>query len=334
MAAEPASGHALTVGVDLGGTKIEAVVLRGAAGASAEAGEAHEPAVLARVRVPTEQEAGYDHIVTATAKIVRDVAREAGLSALPRVGVGMPGSVTFRRADGSRAAEALVKNSNTTCLNGRPFRGDLARALGTDAIAFANDANCFALAEAEYGAARGARVAFGVILGTGVGGGVVLRDASGAGAYAWDGLQGIAGEWGHVVLDPNAPLPCYCGRRGCVERYLSGPAIEEAYASRAGTKRSLADIATRRAHDADASAVLAEVVANFGRAIATVINILDPDVVVLGGGVSNLALFYEEGPAAVAASVAQWAFTSDLQTPIVKNTLGDSAGVIGAALLR
>jgi fructokinase len=320
MAVDPG----LRLGVDLGGTKIEAVVLRVRPDAGDEAG------VVARVRVPTDQEAGYEAIVAATAKLVRDVAREAGVAALPHVGVGMPGSVTFRAGDGTRSDVALVKNSNTTCLNGRPFRRDLARALALDtgAIAFANDANCFALAEAEYGAARGGRVVFGVILGTGVGGGVVLRDASGA--HAWDGLQGIAGEWGHVVLDPDAPLPCYCGRRGCIERILSGPAIEDAYAARTGAKRRLPEIAARRSEDADARAVLADVVANFGRAIATVINILDPDVVVLGGGVSNLDLLYEEGP----ASVARWAFTDELRTPIVKNALGDSAGVLGAAMLR
>src|SRR5579864_3932753 len=147
---------------------------------------------------------GYDHIVEATCALAREVAHEAGLGphALPPIGVGMPGSVT-------RAG--LVKNSNTTCLNGRPFRGDLARALGRP-VAFANDANCFALAEATWGAARGARVTFGVILGTGVGGGVVFR--SGDELHVWDGAQGIAGEWGHVTLDPAADLPCYCGRSG------------------------------------------------------------------------------------------------------------------------
>src|SRR5450432_2961481 len=319
MPVEPASSGELRVGVDLGGTKIEAVVLR--------TGD-EEPVVLARMRVATDREAGYEHIVAATAKLIADVTREAGLAELPPIGVGMPGSVTFRSADGSRSVNALVKNSNTTCLNGRPFREDLRRAVGLDAIVFANDANCFALAEAEYGAARGARVVFGVILGTGVGGGVVLRDA--IGARAWDGLQGIAGEWGHVVLDPSAPLPCYCGRRGCVERYLCGPAIEAAYAARAGTNLPLSDIAAARAHDPDARVVLANVVSNFGRAIGAVINVLDPDVVVLGGGVSNLALFYAEGPAAV----ARWTFTDELRTPIVKNALGDSAGVIGAAMLR
>jgi fructokinase len=137
---------ALRLGVDLGGTKIEAVVLRL---------ERHEPRILARMRVATEREHGYDHVVGATARLIADVAAQAGLSALPPVGVGMPGSMTMRRADGSASDVPLTKNSNTTCLNGRPFRRDLARAVGAE-MAFANDANCFALAEAAYGAARGA----------------------------------------------------------------------------------------------------------------------------------------------------------------------------------
>jgi fructokinase len=326
----------LRLGVDLGGTKTEAVALAVRPGAD-------EPEILARRRIPTARDAGYEAIVDATAKLIGAVAAEAGLDALPPIGIGMPGSITYRRADGSRSDVALVKNSNTTCLNGRPFRDDLTRALtalgATAPIAFANDANCFALAEAKYGAARGAQVAFGIILGTGVGGGVVLRDSraegtsGGAGkageVRAWDGLHGIAGEWGHVVLDPSSPRLCYCGRHGCVETFLSGPALERTYATRTGASRPLAAIAAGAASDSDARAVLSEMIENFGRAVATVIDILDPDAIVLGGGVSNLAVLYDEGPAAV----ARWVFNDELRTPIVKNALGDSAGVLGAALL-
>jgi fructokinase len=239
----------------------------------------------------------------------------------------MPGSVTLRRADGSPSDTPLTKNSNTTVLNGRPFRRDLSRAVGVD-IAFANDANCFALAEATYGAARGARVAFGVILGTGVGGGIVLREGERR-ARVWDGAQGIAGEWGHVTLDPVAGPPCYCGRRGCVEQYLSGPAIEAAYASRAGRAMPLTEIAARASEDAHARATLDAVVDVFGRAVATVINVLDPDTIVLGGGVSNLQVLYERGTAAV----GRWIFNDEVRTVIAKHALGDSAGVLGAALL-
>jgi fructokinase len=315
----------LRLGVDLGGTKIEAVVLRH---------DGDEPEVLARSRVPTEREKGYEHIVAATTRLIGDVAKQAGLASLPPAGVGMPGSVTFLRGDGPRSPVPLVKNSNTTCLNGRPFRFDLVSAVAkafpeaaSHAIAFANDANCFALAEARYGAARGAKVVFGVILGTGVGGGLVLRH--GHDVRAWDGLHGIAGEWGHVVLDPAAPRPCYCGRSGCIEQYLSGPAIEAAYTVRAGTARRLPEIAARRDDDPDARATLEEVVDVFGRSVAMLIDILDPDAIVLGGGVSNLDILYDEGPAAV----ARWVFNDELRTPLVKNLLGDSAGVIGAALL-
>jgi fructokinase len=200
--------------------------------------------------------------------------------------------------------------------------------MGGSTIVFANDANCFALAEARYGAARGARVAFGVIMGTGVGGGIVLRH--GADVHAWDGLHGIAGEWGHVALDPESTRSCYCGRRGCIETFLSGPALEADYAARSGAALPLAAIAAARGADAHARAVLADLTTNFGRAVATVINILDPDAIVLGGGVSNLDVLYEEGP----ASVARWVFNDELRTPIVKNVLGDSAGVLGAALLQ
>jgi fructokinase len=305
------------LGVDLGGTKIEAVVLRL---------EHDAPRVLARLRVPTQREAGYDHVVAATARLIADVTAQAGLAASPPTGVGMPGSVTLLRADRTRSDLPLTKNSNTTCLNGRPFRSDLVRAAGIP-IAFANDANCFALAEAAYGAAREARVAFGVIMGTGVGGGIAFREQGVP--RVWDGAQGIAGEWGHVTLDPSADLPCYCGRRGCIEQYLSGPAIEAAYARRAGAALPLVEIAARTASDASARATLDAVVDVFGRAIATVINIVDPDAIVLGGGVSNIDVLYDRGIEAV----SRWIFNDEVRTRVVKHTLGDSAGVIGAALL-
>ena len=316
----------LRIGVDLGGTKTEAVVVR-LGGA--------EPEVLARRRIATARELGYTHIVEQTRALVAEVARDAGVEvgAIGGIGVGMPGSITTRRADGSATpGPELVKNSNTTCLNGMPFRADLTKALGRADVAFANDANCFALAEAVWGAARGARVAFGVIMGTGVGGGVVLRDPHDTNrARAWDGAQGIAGEWGHVVLDPSSGPACYCGRRGCIETYLSGPAIERDYASRSGRQLRLAEIAElAKEGDKIATALLAERIDTFGRALSVVINVLDPDVIVLGGGVSNLELLYDEGLRAV----ARWVFNDVVATRIVKNELGDSAGVLGAALLE
>jgi fructokinase len=280
---------------------------------------------LARVRVPTQRDEGYEHVVAVTAHAIAEATAQAGLAVPPPIGVGMPGSVTFRRADGTRSDRPLTKNSNTTCLNGRPFRSDLAQAVGRP-LAFANDANCFALAEAKYGAARGARLAFGVIMGTGVGGGIVISTGE---PRVWDGAQGIAGEWGHVTLDPEGGPPCYCGRRGCLERYLSGPAIEAAYARRSGRDLPLVEIASGIASDPDARATLDEAVEFFGRGVATVINILDPDTIVLGGGVSNLSVLYERGPQAV----ARWIFNDEVCTRIVRHALGDSAGVLGAALL-
>jgi fructokinase len=315
----------LRIGIDLGGTKTEAVVVRLGG---------PDPEVLARRRITTARDLGYAHIVEQTSRLAVDVARDAGLelAALAGLGVGMPGSVTTRRADGTVSPVPLVKNSNTTCLNGMPFRTDLAKALERTDVAFANDANCFALAEAVWGAARGARVAFGVILGTGVGGGVVMRETrEGSRPRAWDGAQGIAGEWGHVVLDPTSGPPCYCGRRGCIETYLSGPAIERDYAARCGKSLSLAAIAElAKEGDSVAAPLLDERVDIFGRALSIVIDVLDPDVIVLGGGVSNLELLYAEGVRAV----ARWVFNDELATRIVKNELGDSAGVLGAALLE
>lgn len=324
------------IGVDLGGTKIEAVVVDVGA---RDAASGATPVELARARVATNRELGYDHVLSETRALVFEVARQAGVDPLATpIGIGMPGSVTMRRPDGCASDVPLVKNSNTTCLNGRPFRADLERSVGR-AIAFSNDANCFALAEATWGAARGARVAFGVIMGTGVGGGVVIMNDAGV-PRAWDGAQGIAGEWGHVVLDPIHGRECYCGRRGCIETYLSGPAFEREYERRSGAKRHLAEIATLARPAADAAddgdderriarELLAERLDVFGRALATVIDVLDPDVIVLGGGVSNLDVLYEEGRRAV----ARWVFNDDLATKIVKHTLGDSAGVLGAALL-
>jgi len=305
---------ALRLGVDLGGTKTEAVVLR-------TRGE-QEPEVLSRQRVPTDREHGYEHVLSNVAALIASVTREAGLARPPTIGVGMPGGITHRRPDGSRSELPLVKNSNTTCLNGMPFHSDLVARVGGP-IAFDNDANCFALAEAAFGAGRGADVVFGVIMGTGVGGGIALTTEGKP--RAWSGLQGIAGEWGHVVLEPRDGPPCYCGKRGCVETYLSGPAIERANASATGVSRELREIATRE----DGRATLDAVVETFGRVLATVIDVLDPSVVVLGGGVSNLDVLYQRG----AEAVSRWVFNDELATPIVKHRLGDSAGVFGAAML-
>lgn len=288
------------LGIDLGGTKIEGVVL-----------DANfEPRL--RIRVPTERERGYEHILQRVADVYRALRPHAPQAT--RVGVGTPGSLSLR--------DGRLKNSNTTCLNGRRLREDLEERLGI-AVRVENDADCFALAEARAGAGREARVVFGVILGTGVGGGIVVD------GQLWNGGQRIAGEWGHHRIAIDGPA-CYCGQRGCVETFLSGPALEAAWVAAGGSAVPAAEIGARaRAGEDRAVRVLARYCEIFGRALANVVNILDPDAIVLGGGLSNLDALYREGREAV----ARYVFNDELRTPILRPALGDSAGVIGAAML-
>lgn len=299
---------ALSIGIDLGGTKTEGAVLRRRDDGGFD--------VALRRRIPTEAHRGYEAILDRVAGFLGEIEAEAGLrpGTIP-VGVGMPGGLT---------REGLVKNSNTVCLNGRPFRQDLARRLDRPVV-FENDANCFALAETLLGAARPYRdgVVFGVILGTGVGGGIVV------GGKVWPGLQGIAGEWGHHAVFHGSGPDCYCGRRGCLETFASGPAVEADYRARSGQSRSLAAIANRRHSDEAAAQAIDNLLEAFGRGLANVIDILDPTAIVLGGGVSNLDCLYDEGR----NKVAHYVFNDELATPILRNELGDSAGVLGAALL-
>ena len=289
-----------SIGIDLGGTKIEGALL-------SPTGE-----ILQRKRIPTEQQGGYEHILGRLVDLIEELRADA--SNTTRVGVGTPGALSAR--------DETIKNSNTLCLNGHPLRTDLEARLGFP-VRIENDANCFALAEARLGAARDEPVVFGVILGTGVGGGLVLNQ------QIWPGPQHIAGEWGHHSIDPNGPR-CYCGQRGCVEMLLSGPALEAAYREAGGEDVGAAVIAERAAAgEAPAASVVENYLANFGRALANLVSILDPSVVVLGGGLSNLDILYDRGRDAVAERV----FNDELRTPIRRNLLGDSAGVIGAALL-
>ncbi|NUP05602.1 MAG: ROK family protein [Polyangiaceae bacterium] len=301
----------VAIGVDLGGTKTEVVALR--------LGTTGEPDILVRERVATPRDEGYEAVLAATAEIVRAACTRAGVDvATVPIGVGMPGGLERRTGH--------VKNSNTTCLNGRPFRTDLETMIGRR-IAFDNDANCFALAETRFGATRAYAdgIVFGVILGTGVGGGLVVRGS------VWPGPQGIAGEWGHHAVYAGAPdaRPCYCGARGCLETYASGSALERRYEDITGTRLSLATIAKQVDTDPAAARVVEELVDAFGRGLANVVDILDPSAIVLGGGVSNLAVLYGAGR----ERVARYVFNDELVTPIVRHVLGDSAGVLGAALL-
>jgi len=291
-------------GIDLGGTKIEGAVLTAT----------DRAAPLCPIRIPTEAHGGYEHILHRVQDLVRRMSAEVGVRP-GRIGFGTPGVLDPR--------SRTLKNSSTACYQGKPLKRDLEALLGVPVV-LANDANCFALAEARLGAARGAGCAFGVILGTGVGGGIVMNGA------VHHGCQGIAGEWGHNVVDSSGER-CYCGRRGCVETFLCGPALESFYERRSGSRRPLADIVRlhHQGGDPDADATVERLITYFGRSLAMVINILDPDVVVLGGGVSNVELLYDRG----VAELARHVFNDTLETRVVKHELGDSAGVFGAAML-
>jgi len=220
-----------------------------------------------------------------------------------------------------------MKNSNTTCLNGRPFGRDLENALGIPLV-IANDANCFALAETRMGAVAevlpDAEVVFGVIMGTGVGGGIVIN------GRVINGRHAIGGEWGHNLLDASGG-PCYCGKTGCVERVLSGPALQRYYQSRSGQARKLPEIVERyqQGNDPDTKATMERLTHFFGLGLSTIINLLDPDAIVLGGGVGNIDLLYNQG----VEELRKFVFNPRVDSLILKPKLGDSAGVFGAALL-
>jgi fructokinase len=260
----------------------------------------------------------YARTLEAVAGLVRDIEREIGVRAL--VGVGIPGTLS--------PATGLVKNANSTWLNGEPLGEDLPRLLDRP-VRFANDANCFALSEATDGAAAGADVVFGVIIGTGTGGGIVVNGRVLTGANA------IAGEWGHNPLpaprDDERPGPaCYCGRSGCIETFLSGPGLERDYAAHAGQPLTAAAIAARAAAgEALAEASLARYEDRMARALASVINVIDPDVIVLGGGLSNIGRLYDRVPQLWGPHI----FSDRVITRLVRATHGDASGVRGAAWL-
>ena len=299
----------MRIGVDVGGTKIEAIALD------------PEGRELARRRVATPAR-DYAKTIDAVRALVVGLERELG-AGRARVGVGMPGAIS--------SLTGLVKNANSTPLNGRPLVEDLARALGRE-IRVANDANCFALSEASDGAGAGRRLVFGVILGTGVGGGIVHD------GRLWLGPNAIAGEWGHNEMPSRteAGLPdtlCYCGRRRCIETFVSGPALAADHRRRAPEAPPSLDAAgiaaLADAGDVAARATMTRFYERLAGALATVINVVDPDVVVLGGGLSNLAPLCEELRARLTAHV----FSDALTTEVVRNRHGDSSGVRGAAWL-
>ena len=289
------------IGIDLGGTKIEGIVLD------------DQGKELFRQRIETQQEFGYRHILNRIGELYSELAGK--IRTQPHTfGIGTPGAVSRRTG--------LLKNSNTVCLNGQPLKADLEKLLDRQ-VEIQNDANCFAMAEALNGAGRGKELVFGVIMGTGCGGGIVHK------GEVIMGHQAIAGEWGHMSIAPDGPL-CYCGKRGCVETYISGGGAEARYAEKFGAKKRFRDIEKDfYAGDARAIEFMQTFFHNFGRAMGNLIGILDPDIVVIGGGVSKFDALYTQG----VAEVAKLVFSDSLETPIVKHQLGDSAGVIGAALI-
>jgi predicted NBD/HSP70 family sugar kinase len=293
----------MKIGIDLGGTKTE-IAAFDAAGRE-----------QLRRREPTPS-GDYAATLALIVRLVRDAERELGPCS---VGIGTPGAAS--------PATGLMRNSNSTCLNGRPLTADLQRVLQRE-VRIANDANCFALSEAVDGAAAGAASVFGVILGTGVGGGIIIN------GRVIDGLNAIAGEWGHNPLpwphDNERPgAPCYCGRRGCIETWLSGPGLARDYTAHTGVVLAADEIAARANEDAAALGALQRYEDRLARALASVINLLDPQVIVLGGGLSNISRLYIHVPAILGRHV----FSDQVRTRLVRNRHGDSSGVRGAAWL-
>jgi fructokinase len=296
----------MRLGIDLGGTKIEIIAL----------GDGGKELIRRRVNTPKDS---YDTVVAAMRDLVTGVESELGVRGT--VGIAIPGTIS--------PITGLVKNANTTRLIGHPLDKYLGAALGRE-VRVANDANCFALSEATDGAAAGCDIVFGIIAGTGVGGGVCV------GGRVLTGAHAIAGEWGHNPLPrpsveevQNAPA-CYCGRSGCIESWCSGPALSRQYKQSTGKDLTAIEIAAAaKAGDANAQVLVEDFLDRFARAISTLVNILDPDAIVIGGGLSNMGILYSELP----ARVEQYAFSPQGPTAILKNRHGDSSGVRGAAWL-
>ena len=292
----------MRIGIDLGGTKIEGIVMD------------KDANILARKRVATPAAQGYSKILETIVEMVHTLENQAHENCT--IGIGTPGALS--------SDNRSMKNANTLCLNGKPMQTDLENMLERD-IRLENDANCFTLSEACDGAAREFETVFGVIMGTGVGGGIVIHKR------LHSGPQHIAGEWGHNILVPQG-AKCYCGRKGCVETYLSGPALTRQWREHTGdaTVRTVEQIIGRAQRgDELAETVLQRYFDYFGQALSSVINILDPDAIVLGGGMSNIDGLYTAGR----QRVAEYVFNDQLTTPILRNHHGDSSGVRGAARL-
>ncbi|MBO3698860.1 ROK family protein [Roseivirga sp. E12] len=295
-------------GIDLGGTKIEGIVLK----------SKDEPEVLVRHRIDTESDGGYEHVLDRIRILIDHLADEVG-ERPSIIGMGTPGAID--------PPTGLLKNSNSQSINKKPFKRDLEALIGIPTV-MANDANCFVLAEAQMGIVPevdpDASVVFGVIMGTGCGGGVVVN------GQVINGKHGIGGEWGHNFLDASGG-DCYCGKSGCTEKIISGTGLENYYEEITGTRKRLKEIipAARSGEDPNAVKTLDRLIHFFGLGISTIINTLDPDVIVLGGGVGNIEELYTRG----VQEAERHVFNPRLETKIVRPKLGDSAGVFGAAFL-
>jgi fructokinase len=296
-------------GLDLGGTKIEGIVLK----------SFEEPKELLRIRVPTEAPKGYHHILEQFELLISKMEEKAGKR--PSViGVATPGIYVPQKK--------IMKNCNATVINDRDLKNDLEKFLGLKVV-MANDANCFALAETHLGIVKDKfpelKVVFGIILGTGVGGALVVN------GEVLTGKHGISGEWGHNYLYPGQGKVCYCGKQGCTEQIISGPALELFYKIKSGQELSLKKIYQKHleGNDPVATLTIERLQKGFARALSVVINIVDPEVIVLGGGVSNIGNLYTDA----SDILKEMIFNHEFDTPILKAKLGDSAGVYGAALL-
>jgi fructokinase len=286
------------IGIDLGGTKIEGILTD------------ENYRSIKRKRITTNQDNGYNSILDSIKNLILELTQESNQKV--SIGICTPGALSID--------SGLIKNSNTQCLIGKDIQNDLKNLLNYD-ISIENDANCFALAEAKLGAGKDHNFVFGVIMGTGVGGGIIID------GKIHHGRSNIAGEWGHHCLHVNGNR-CYCGNKGCVETYISGPALEKNWHQLSGLNQSLLEI-IKNSNNPSFANWKKIFLDNFALSLSNVIDILDPDMIILGGGLSNINFLYDEGKNAVYEKV----FSDTINTPIVRNQLGDSAGVFGACLL-
>ena len=286
----------MLLGIDLGGTKIEGIVLK----------SKENPEEVIRHRVDTEEEKGYSQVISNIKSLVDSIERRINHK-FNKLGIGTPGTID--------PETGLLKNSNSQCLNGMPIQKDLSKTLGKT-ILIQNDANCFALAETLLGSVKdqypNAKNVFGIIIGTGVGGGVII---DGKTLY---GSQGIGGEWGHTIVTDNGDK-CYCGKRGCVETVISGRALQIYYNKISGKKLKFEEIYAIKNSDSDAKKTLERLIKYFGKGLSNVVNIIDPEVIVLGGGLSNIDELYTEGY----NELKKYVFNPTFKTPLLKPKLGD-----------